>query len=102
MDAMACDKVVCQWPYSEELKTEVMAVCDALGATVPNAAMARGINANVVHRSGRLAGEVPQGTVAKPREFVASAQHAACAVPCLPRLRHPVAPRRDDNEGNLP
>jgi len=56
--------------YSAELKTQVMAQCDAPGASVARVAMSHGINANVVHRWRQLARE--GGTaVAPPRsEFV--------------------------------
>jgi transposase len=78
---MASDKVVGRRRYSEELKFEVMAECDAPGASVAKVAMARGINANVVHRWRQLAREGEQGTVPKPREFVAVA--IAPQVPAL-------------------
>ena len=68
---MAGDKVVGRRRYSEELKSEVMAECESPGASVAKVAMARGINANVVHRWRQLAREGAQGTVVKPREFVA-------------------------------
>jgi transposase len=70
---MASDKMVGRRRYSAELKSEVMAECDAPGASVAKVAMARGINANVVHRWRQLAREGEHGTVAKPREFVAVA-----------------------------
>jgi transposase len=70
---MASDKVAVRRRYSEALKAEVMAACDAPGASVAKVAMARGINANVVHRWRQLAREGGQATVAKPREFVAVA-----------------------------
>jgi transposase len=70
---MASDKVVGRRRYSEELKSEVMAECEAPGASVAKVAMARGINANVVHRWRQLAREGKQGTVPTPREFVALA-----------------------------
>jgi len=41
--------------YSAELKAEVLAQCDAAGVSVAKVAMARGINANVVHRWRQLA-----------------------------------------------
>ncbi len=41
--------------YSEEQKLQVLAECDAVGASVAKVAMARGINANVVHRWRQLA-----------------------------------------------
>jgi transposase len=78
---MASDKVVGRRRYSDELKAEVMAECDAPGASVAKVAMARGINANVVHRWRQLAREDKQGAVAKPREFVAVA--IAPQVPAL-------------------
>ena len=56
--------------YSAELKAEVLAQCDAAGASVAKVAMSHGINANVVHHWRQLARE--GGTkVAPPRnEFV--------------------------------
>jgi transposase len=56
--------------YNAELKAQVLAQCDAPGASVAKVAMAHGINANVVHRWRQL---VRQGrtVVATPRsEFV--------------------------------
>ena len=70
---MASDKAVERRRYSEELKAAVMAECDAAGASVAKVAMARGINANVVHRWRQLAREGKQEIAAKPREFVAVA-----------------------------
>jgi len=66
----ASDKVGGRRRYSQELKAEVMAECDAPGASVAKVAMSRGINANVVHRWRQLAREGEQGTATKPREFV--------------------------------
>ncbi len=70
---MASDKTAGRRRYSEELKAEVMAECDAPGASVAKVAMVRGINANVVHRWRQVAREGNQATAAKPREFVAVA-----------------------------
>lgn len=70
---MASDTVARRRRYSEELKAQVMAECDAPGASVAKVAMSHGINANVVHRWRQLAREGEQVTVAKPREFVAVA-----------------------------
>jgi transposase len=70
---MASDKTVSRRRYSEELKAAVMAECDAPGASVAKVAMARGINANVVHRWRQLAREGEQGSAARPRGFVAVA-----------------------------
>jgi Transposase and inactivated derivatives len=43
--------------YSAETKAQVMAECEAPGASVAKVAMAHGINANVVHRWRQLARE---------------------------------------------
>jgi transposase len=77
---MASDKVARRRQYDEELKTQVMAECDAPGASVAKVAMAHGINANVVHRWRQLAREGAQATATKPRQFspvvVAAQAHA--------------------------
>jgi len=51
---MTRDKVVERRRYRPELKAEVMAKCQAPGASVAKVAMARGINANVVHYANDL------------------------------------------------
>jgi len=43
--------------YSAELKAQVLAQCDAPGASVAQVAMSHGINANVVHRWRQLVRE---------------------------------------------
>lgn len=43
--------------YGSELKAQIMAECEAPGASVARVAMAHGINANVVHRWRQLARE---------------------------------------------
>jgi transposase len=43
--------------YGAELKAQIMAECEAPGASVARVAMAHGINANVVHRWRQLARE---------------------------------------------
>lgn len=70
---MASDTVTRRRRYSNELKAEVMAECDAPGASVAKVAMLHGIKANVVHRWRQLAREIEhgQGTVARSPEFVA-------------------------------
>jgi len=56
--------------YSAELKAEVLAQCEAPGASVAKVAMSHGINANVVHHWRQLAREAG-GQVAPPRsEFI--------------------------------
>ena len=41
--------------YSSELKTQILAECEAPGASVAKVAMSHGINANVVHGWRKLA-----------------------------------------------
>lgn len=80
VDTMASDKVVRRRRYGDELKMQVLAECDAPGASVAKVAMVHGINANVVHRWRQLAREGAQVTVVKPSEFVP----VAIAAPTLP------------------
>ena len=56
--------------YSDQLKAEVIAECDAPGASVAQVAMSRGINANVVHRWRQWAREGRPPVVAACGEFV--------------------------------
>jgi transposase len=49
MDTMASEKVAKRRRYGAELKAQVVAECDAPGASVSKVAMAYGINANIVH-----------------------------------------------------
>ena len=56
--------------YSAELKAEVLAQCDAPGASVAKVAMSRGINANIVHRWRQLAREGRSEVAPSHREFV--------------------------------
>ena len=63
--------------YSKEMKAQVLAECDATGASVAKVAMSHGINANVVHGWRRLAREASEVVVASPREFVPVALEGA-------------------------
>jgi transposase len=56
--------------YSAELKAQIMAECEAPGASVARVAMAHGINANVVHRWRQL---VREGGVRRTRPSAATA-----------------------------
>jgi len=68
--------------YSAELKAEVLAQCDAPGASVAKVAMSHGINDNVVHRWRQLARECRAVAVPAPRsEFVPVALSATDAGP---------------------
>ena len=57
--------------YSAELKAQVLAQCDAPGASVAKVAMAHGINANVVHRWRQLVREDRRAVAPPCSEFVA-------------------------------
>ena len=56
--------------YSAEVKAQVMAECDAPGASVAKVAMAHGINANIVHRWRQLARESGSAVPACASAFV--------------------------------
>jgi transposase len=66
--------------YSAELKAEVLAQCDAPGASVAKVAMSHGINANVVHHWRQLARE-GRTKVAPPRSEFVPVSLAATAPP---------------------
>jgi len=70
VDTMASDKGIRRRRYGEQQKAQIVAECDALGASVAKVAMSHGINANVVHRWRQLAREGAQATAANPSEFV--------------------------------
>lgn len=57
VDTMASDKSAKRRNYSEALKAQVMAECEAPSTSVAKVALAHGINANVVHRWRQLARE---------------------------------------------
>lgn len=62
---MTREKTGARRRYSQELKVQVLAQCDAPGASVAKVAMAHGINANVVHGWRKLVRE-GGGVVAAP------------------------------------
>lgn len=67
---LAASWLVSRRRYSAELKAEVLAQCNAPGASVGKVAMSHGINANVVHHWRQLAREAG-AQVAPPRsEFI--------------------------------
>jgi transposase len=63
---MERDKPATRRRYSAETKAQVMAECDAPGASVAKVAMAHGINANVVHRWRQLVREEHPAPVSQP------------------------------------
>jgi transposase len=54
---MTSEKVKTRRRYDAGLKTQILAECDAPGASVAKVAMSHGINDNVVHRWRQLARE---------------------------------------------
>ena len=62
--------------YSAQLKAQIMAECEAPGASVARVAMAHGINANVVHRWRQLARE---GGARRTRSLTAPAAPASAS-----------------------
>jgi transposase len=74
---MTSDKTAIRRRYSAQFKAQVLAECDAPGASVAKVAMSHGINTNVVHgwrKLARVAGGARR--VASP-EFVPVALAAA-------------------------
>ena len=74
---MASDKTTTRRRYSAQVKAQVMAECDAPGASVAKVAMVHGINANVVHGWRKLAREGGAGAIVRPREFIPVVVRAA-------------------------
>jgi transposase len=70
VDTMTSEKTATRKRYSKELKAQVLAECDAAGASVAKVAMAHGINANIVHGWRKLAREGGGAVIGKPLEFV--------------------------------
>ena len=67
---MASERPATRRRYSAEAKAQVMAECDAPGASVAKVAMAHGINANVVHRWRQLERECGATVPACTNQFV--------------------------------
>lgn len=63
--------------YSPELKTQVMAECQAAGSSVAGVALVHGINANIVHRW--LRERACQFQAVAPQEFLPLTLEAAAA-----------------------
>jgi transposase len=68
---MAGDKAATRRRYDDEHKAQVVAECNAPGASVAKVAMSHGINANVVHRWRQLARQARVPGPARTSEFVA-------------------------------
>jgi transposase len=63
---MASETVNTRRRYGAEFRAQVLAECDAPGASVAQVAMLHGINANVVHRWRQLAREAVGDLPPKP------------------------------------
>ena len=77
MDTMTSEKTPTRRRYSAQFKAQVLAECDAPGASVAKVAMAHGINANVVHGWRKLARSAGEARVVSLPEFVPVALSAA-------------------------
>jgi len=74
--------------YSEAFKAQVLAECEAPGASVAKVAMSHGINDNVVHRWRQLARQCRAVAAPGPRsEFVPVTLTATSAGPGSPDIR---------------
>ena len=82
---MTSDKAGIRRRYSLEVKAQVMAECDAPGASVAKVAMSHGINTNVVHGWRKLAREAAPTAI--------PGQQAFLPIP-LPQLAEQAAPER--------
>lgn len=63
--------------YDAQLKAQILAECEAPGASVAKVAMSYGINDNVVHRWRQLAREAAPAALPAPPTFVPVALPAA-------------------------
>jgi transposase len=67
---MTSEKTRTRRRYGADFKAQVLAECDAPGASVAKVAMAHGINANVVHGWRKLVRGAGQARVMSVPEFV--------------------------------
>jgi transposase len=76
---MASERGASRRRHSEQLKARVLAECAAPGASVAKVAMSHELNANVVHRWRRLAGQSVSPVALNVREFVPVSLRSAAA-----------------------
>ena len=67
---MASERAASRRRHSAQLKAQVLAECAAPGASVAKVAMSHELNANVVHRWRRQAGQTDAPVPVRVREFV--------------------------------
>jgi transposase len=77
VDTKARDKLIQRRNYSAEFKAQVVAQCNAPGASVAKVAMSHGINDNLVHGWRKLAREatMPAAMLCPTPATLASAAH---------------------------
>ena len=85
------DKRVGRRRHSREFKAEVLRACREPGASVAAIALARGVNANLVHRWLRLAAPGPAG-IAHERPAEGGGEFIALQLPPPPVVAAPPAP----------
>jgi transposase len=90
---MASETIKTRRRYGAEFRAQVLAECDAPGASVAQVAMAHGINANVVHRWRQLAREA---VCAKPAALPAAAPRGFVPVVLGTAPASPFAPTAAD------
>lgn len=81
---MASERRETRRRYSAGVKAQVLAQCDAPGASVAKVSMAHGINANVVHRWRQQARDAAPSDALQPGGFIALplAPHAPTPTAC--------------------
>ena len=85
MDTMTNDAKRTRRRYSREQKAQIIAECDAPGASVARVAMSHGINANIVHGWRKRAREGGAVASARSLEFVPVALAPAAEPPAADR-----------------
>jgi transposase len=74
---MTSEKVKTRRRYDAQFKAQILAECEAPGASVAKVAMSHGINDNVVHRWRQLSREAARVALPAPPTFVPVALRAA-------------------------
>jgi len=82
---MTSEKTATRKRYSRELKAQILAECDAPGASVAKVAMSHGINANIVHGWRKQAREGGASVVGRAAEFVPVAIAPVATPPAVER-----------------
>jgi transposase len=70
MDTKTTEKVVRRRRYSAQFKAQVVAECEAPGASVAKVALTHGINSNIVHGWRKLVRGASVAPAPEPMQFV--------------------------------